>query len=100
MKQKLNELTKVLINFLIVEFGMSDSQTDGSATTAVTDGIDEEALIEAVRTRGVLYQFGDDDYRNVDKKNDAWKEVAVILNTSGKLFKIRVQTDMGFQIHS
>jgi len=70
----------------------SDTQSEVAATGRENDttndirGIEDEDLIDAVRSRPVLYRFDEDDYRNVDKKNDAWNEIAQTLHSTGISF--------------
>ena len=50
-----------------------------------TDLASVEDLIQQVKIRPVLYHFGTDDYRNRTKTTEAWNDIALALNKSGKL---------------
>ena len=42
-------------------------------------------LIEEVKNRAVLYDSDHSDYRNLKKRENAWTDIAVILNLTGKI---------------
>ena len=44
---------------------------------------EDEALIECVRKKPVLYDISLISYRNCDKKEAAWREIAADLNCDG-----------------
>jgi len=48
--------------------------------------MEDEKLVESVRTRPVLYKVKMRDYRNIDKKEQAWEEVANEVNQPGSHF--------------
>ena len=45
--------------------------------------MDDEKLIESVRSRPILYNVRMRDYRNVYKKDQAWEEVAAEVGQPG-----------------
>ena len=55
-----------------------------SVSSEDTTVMDDEDLINAVRLRSVLYKVDEDDYRNVNKKSEAWNEVAREMGKSGE----------------
>lgn len=48
----------------------------------------DETLIEEVRSRSILYDLGQADYKNLKKKEYAWREVAANVLLNGKLIVI------------
>jgi len=44
-----------------------------------------EKLIDAVHNRQQLWEKKHPDYKNANKKNNQWNEIAVHLNQDGKL---------------
>ena len=46
--------------------------------------MEDETLVEAVRRRNILYDVSCFNYRNNDKKERAWREIAEELNREGK----------------
>ena len=45
--------------------------------------MEDEALVEAVRRRNIIYDVGSINYRNNDKKECAWREIAEEINRDG-----------------
>jgi len=54
------------------------------------EAIEEESLIVAVKLPSVLYKVDEDDYRNVEKKCEAWKQIARDVGKPGKILIKRV----------
>ena len=50
--------------------------------------MEDEALVEAVRRRNIIYDVGSINYRNNDKEECAWREIAEEINRDGKHFSI------------
>jgi len=46
--------------------------------------MEDEVLVEAVRRRNIVYDVSSIHYRNNDKKERAWREIAEELNREGK----------------
>ena len=46
--------------------------------------MEDEALVEAVRRRNIVYDVARMNYHNNDKKELAWREIAQELNREGK----------------
>jgi len=46
--------------------------------------MEDEALVEAVRRRNIVYDVSSINYRNNDKKERAWREIAGELNREDK----------------
>lgn len=44
----------------------------------------DEVLIEEVRNHKILYDLGHPDYKNLKKKEYAWREVAASVKLDGK----------------
>ena len=47
--------------------------------------MEDENLIESVRKYCILYNCKRSDYRNVDKKEEAWKRIAEEFNCEGTI---------------
>jgi len=50
--------------------------------------MEDEVLVEAVRKRNIVYNVASISYRNNDKKECAWREIAEEVNRDGKHFSI------------
>jgi hypothetical protein len=73
MAESLNEESSIIIQL--------DEETDLALV---------EDLIQQVKLRPILYQFGNDDYRNKVKTAVAWTEVATGLKKSGKCTNLAI----------
>ena len=50
--------------------------------------MEDEILVEAIRRRNILYDVASMNYRNTDKKECAWREIADEIDGDGKHFSV------------
>lgn len=66
-------------------FGIEDVIHHEEISSITTEKVGDELLIDMVRSRPYLYNKALADYRNTGMKENAWREIATVMNIPGML---------------